>query len=282
MTKSLPHKKTKELPMLNPNDILLRNNVKLMGKGEKTLFLAHGFGCDQNMWRFLTPELMEHFTVVLFDYVGSGASDISQYDKKRYSQLEGYAEDIIEICQALDLSDAIFIGHSVSSIIGAIAATKKPTLFSKLIMICPSPCFLNFPPEYLGGFEKEDLLELLNIMDKNYIGWANYLAPLVMGTTNSEQLVAELSGSFCSTDPIIAKNFAQATFLSDYRHILKEIKQPSLIFQSENDALAAISVGKYIANEINNSELKIISADGHCLHMTHPEVIVNSIIEYAK
>jgi sigma-B regulation protein RsbQ len=264
------------------NDVLKRNNVKLIGKGDKTLFLAHGFGCDQNMWRFLTPELINKFTIVLFDYVGSGASDISQYNKKRYSQLEGYAEDILEICEALQLSDAIFVGHSVSSIIGAIAATQKPDLFSKLIMICPSPCFLNFPPEYLGGFDKEDLLELLSLMDKNYIGWADYLAPLVMGSTNSNDLIGELSGSFCSTDPVIAKNFAEATFLSDYRYILKDIKQPSLIFQSGNDALAATTVGEYIHSQIENSQLEVIQADGHCLHMTHPDKIVDLIIEHAK
>tara|TARA_R110001599_G_scaffold67077_4_gene189653 strand:- start:11855 stop:12661 length:807 start_codon:yes stop_codon:yes gene_type:complete len=268
--------------MLNSSDVLIRNNVKSIGSGSKTLLLAHGFGCDQNMWRFLTPALIEHFTIVLFDYVGSGASDISQYDKQRYSRLEGYAEDIIEICDALQLSDAIFIGHSVSSIIGGIAATKKPSLFSKLIMVCPSPCFLNIPPDYFGGFEKEDLLELLNLMDKNYIGWANYLAPLVIGGTNSDEFVGELSGSFCSTDPVIAKNFAEATFLSDHRYLLKEIKQPSLIFQSSNDALAATSVGKFIESEISNSKLEIISADGHCLHMTHPEKIIDSIIEYAN
>ncbi|MFB0979362.1 MAG: alpha/beta hydrolase [Alteromonadaceae bacterium] len=264
------------------SDVLVRNNVKLIGTGDKTLFLAHGFGCDQNMWRFLTPALISQFTIVLFDYVGSGASDISQYDKKRYSRLEGYAEDILEICDALTLSDAIFVGHSVSSIIGAIAATQKPALFSKLIMVCPSPCFLNFPPEYMGGFEKEDLLELLSLMDKNYIGWADYLAPLVIGSNNSNDLIGELSGSFCSTDPVIAKNFAEATFLSDYRHILKEIKKPSLIFQSRNDALASTSVGEYIHNHITDSKLEIIQADGHCLHMTHPEDIVDLIIEYAK
>lgn len=268
--------------MLNSNDVLVRNNVKLIGKGDKTLFLAHGFGCDQNMWRFLTPKLAKHFTIVLFDYVGSGESDISQYDKKRYSKLEGYADDIIEICQALNLSEAILVGHSVSSIIGAIATSQKPKLFSKLIMVCPSPCFLNFPPEYLGGFEKEDLLELLSLMDKNYIGWADYLAPLVVGSTNSEDLIGELSGSFCSTDPLIAKNFAKATFLSDYRYILKDITQPSLIFQSEHDALAAIPVGEYINNQIANSKLEIIQADGHCLHMTHPDEIIDLIIEYAK
>lgn len=268
--------------MLDTNNVLIRNNVKLIGQGSKTLFLAHGFGCDQNMWRFLTPELSKHFTIVLFDYVGSGASDISQYSKKRYSKLEGYAEDIIEICDILALSDATFIGHSVSCMIGAIVAIQRPELFSKLIMICPSPCFLNLPPEYFGGFHKEDLKELLNLMDKNYIGWANYFAPLAIGTTNSDDLIGELSGSFCSTDPVIARNFAEVTFLSDNRYLLKAIKQPSLILQSENDALAAISIGEFMAREMPDSHLKVIAADGHCLHMTHPEAIMNSIIEYAK
>jgi sigma-B regulation protein RsbQ len=268
--------------LLDTNNVLIRNNVKLIGQGSKTLFLAHGFGCDQNMWRFLTPELAKHFTIVLFDFVGSGASDISQYSSKRYTRLEGYAEDIIEICDALQLSDAIFIGHSVSSIIGTIAGIKRPELFSKLIMVCPSPCFLNFPPEYFGGFDIGDMHELLNLMDKNYIGWANYLAPLVAGTTNSDDLIGELSGSFCSTDPMIAKNFAAATFLSDYRDILKEIKQPVLILQSENDALAATTIGEFMASEITHNTLEIIPADGHCLHMTHPEAIMSLITEYAK
>ncbi|TYL48879.1 alpha/beta fold hydrolase [Marinomonas sp. IMCC 4694] len=268
--------------MLSPNKILIRNNVNIIGSGETTLILAHGFGCDQNMWRFLTPELSKHFTVVLFDYVGSGASDISQYSPQRYQNLEGYADDVIEICHALELTKAIFIGHSVSSIIGGIVATKQPSLIAKLVMVCPSPCFLNIPPDYRGGFEEEDLLELLNLMDKNYIGWANYLAPLVIGNAHSDELVGELSGSFCSTDPIIAKNFAAATFLSDHRDLLKNIQQPSLVFQSRNDALAAISVGEFVANEIPNSSLEIISADGHCLHMTHSDKIIGSILNYAQ
>lgn len=266
--------------MLLPNDVLARNNVKVIGTGSKTLMLAHGFGCDQNMWRFITPSLEKKFKIVLFDYVGSGSSDLSQYDKERYTSLQGYAKDIIEICEALQLSDVIFIGHSVSSIIGALASIGVPKLFSKMIMICPSPCFLNFPPDYLGGFEKQDLQELLNLMDKNYIGWANYLAPLVMGDNNSSELTVELSSSFCSTDPVVAKGFAKATFLSDYRHILKEIKQPTLIFQSKNDSLASPEIGKFINENITNSELEVVEADGHCLHMTHPEQVTNSIFKY--
>jgi sigma-B regulation protein RsbQ len=266
--------------MLLPNDVMARNNVKVIGNGPKTLMLAHGFGCDQNMWRFITPVLQQQFKIVLFDYVGSGSSDLSQFNKERYSGLEGYAKDIVEIGEALQLSDVIFIGHSVSSIIGALASIEAPSIFSKMIMICPSPCFLNFPPDYLGGFEKQDLQELLNLMDKNYIGWANYLAPLVMGDNNPSELTGELSSSFCSTDPVVAKSFAKATFLSDYRHILKEVKQPTLIFQSKNDSLASPEIGKFINDNITNSELEIVDADGHCLHMTHPEQVTNSILKY--
>ena len=266
--------------MFFPNDVLARNNVKVIGNGSKTLMLAHGFGCDQNMWRFMTPALEQKFKIVLFDYVGSGSSDLSQYDKERYSRLEGYAEDIVEIGEALQLTDVIFIGHSVSSIIGSLASIEAPKLFSKMIMICPSPCFLNFPPDYLGGFEKQDLQELLNLMDKNYIGWANYLAPLVMGDNNPSELTNELSSSFCSTDPVVAKGFAKATFLSDYRHILKEVKQPTLIFQSKNDSLASPEIGEFINQNITNSELELVEADGHCLHMTHPDQVTNSIFKY--
>lgn len=264
------------------DEIKRRNNVKIIGKGQKTLLLAHGFGCDQNMWRFLIASLADNFSIVLFDYVGSGASDISQYSKQRYSNLDGYAQDVIDICDALRLSKVVFVGHSVSSMIGAIAANKKPEYFSNLVMICPSPCFLNDPPDYAGGFETQDLLELLSIMDKNYIGWANYLAPLVLGDSNTHEFMRELSGSFCSTDPVIAKTFAEATFLSDHRHLLTDINQPTLIFQSQNDALAAVTVGEYMHERIPHSKLSVIAADGHCLHMTHPNEIAQIIIEYLQ
>ena len=268
--------------MLNSESIKARNNVKVIGSGSKTLLFGHGFGCDQNMWRFLTPYLEKQFKIVLFDYVGSGNSDISQYNKQRYKKLEGYALDVIEVCTELNLSDVVFVGHSVSGMIGALAAVERPDLISKLIMVCPSPCFLNFPPDYQGGFDKEDLQELLSLMDKNYIGWADYLAPLVIGNTNSAELIGELSGSFCSTDPVIAKNFAEATFFSDYRFLLTKIIQPTLILQSEDDALADVSVGQYIEKEIQSSSLVVISAQGHCLQMTHPEVVSQSIIDYVK
>ncbi|MFT4807259.1 MAG: sigma-B regulation protein RsbQ [Paraglaciecola sp.] len=262
------------------NEIIKRNNVTILGSGEKTLLLAHGFGCDQNMWRFMLPALTPHYKVVLFDYVGSGKSDISHYDQTRYSSLEGYAQDILDICEALNLLDVTFVGHSVSSMIGLIVSIKKPDVFSQLVMICPSPCFLNFKPEYIGGFEKVDLEELIDLMDKNYIGWANYLAPLVIGANNSEKLVGELSGSFCSTDPIIAKTFARATFFSDYRYLLKDAKHPVIIFQSSHDALASTDVGNYLAEQLPEAELQLIEAEGHCLHMTHPDIINQGLRAY--
>ena len=263
------------------NNIKIRNNVKVSGnKNGPTLMLAHGFGCDQNMWRFMQPILEKHYQVVLFDYVGSGKSLLTDYSTEKYGTLEGYAEDIIDIIHELKLTNVSIIGHSVSSIIASIASIKIPEIITNLIMICPSPCFLNVPPDYEGGFERSDLEELVGLMDKNYIGWANYLAPLVMGSSQSPELIAELSGSFCSTDPLIAKNFAKATFFSDYRHILKDIACPSLILQSETDSLADVQVGKYMAENINNCELEVINAEGHCLHMTNHEDIVPIILRF--
>lgn len=266
--------------MLFTNEIIKRNNVTVLGAGEKTLLLAHGFGCDQNMWRFMLPALTPHYKVVLFDYVGSGKSELSFYDQTRYSSLEGYAQDILDICKALDLHNVTFVGHSVSSIIGLIASIQNPKVFSNLLMICPSPCFLNFKPDYIGGFEKADLEELIDLMDKNYIGWANYLAPLVIGANNSAELIGELSGSFCSTDPLVAKTFAKATFFSDYRHLLKEAKHPTLIFQSSQDALASQAVGNFMVKQLPDAKLKLIEAQGHCLHMTHPDIVNQALREY--
>jgi sigma-B regulation protein RsbQ len=261
----------------NLRSILERNNVTITGRGEKTILLAHGFGCDQKMWRFILPLLEAQYRVVLFDYVGSGQSDPGAYSKVRYQSLEGYAADVIEVCDALELKNVVFIGHSVSAVIGMLASISHPELFSKLIMVCPSPCFLNFPPDYFGGFEKEDLEELINLMDKNYIRWANYLAPLVMGQSNDSSLITELESSFCSTDPKFAKPFAEATFFSDYRQPLEKVTHPTLIIQSANDSLASVEVGQYMYKHIPTSKLEVIDAHGHCLHMTKPNVVANLI-----
>jgi sigma-B regulation protein RsbQ len=267
---------------LSDLEIKKRNNVKVIGHGQTTIMLAHGFGCDQNMWRFMSPLLENDYQLVLFDYVGCGQSDYSKFDIQRYSTLDGYAQDIIEICEELKLQEIIFIGHSVSSIIGMHAAIQSPTLFSKLVMVCPSPCFLNFPPDYFGGFEREDLEELISLMDKNYIGWAHYLAPLVMGQKNQPEFIEELETSFCSTDPNYAKPFAKATFFSDDRLALKKLTLPSLILQSSDDNLASIEVGRYMNKHLQHSKFEIIDSHGHCLHMTDPHEVVDAVLGFIR
>lgn len=247
-----------------------RNNVTILGSGAQTMVMAHGFGCDQNMWRFLTPYLVQDFRIVLFDYTGCGKAGTTRFNVQKYSTLNGYAQDMLDVCHDLGLQDSILISHSVSTMIGLVAALQDPTLFQSMAMVCPSPCFLNQPPDYLGGFDRADLDELLTMMDQNYIGWANYLAPVVMGTLNGPDLSAELSGSFCSTDPYIAKTFARATFLGDQRYLLPQARHPTLILQSANDALVSLAVGEYTQAHIPDSQLAVIDATGHCLHMTHP------------
>ncbi len=260
--------------------ILKRNNVSVIGKGPQTLVFAHGFGCDQNMWRFITPDFIEQYQLVLFDYMGSGKSDIDGYDLRKYSSLDGYADDIIDICHALDLQDVIAIGHSVSATITTLAALKEPKLFSRLIHVSPSPCFLNDPPSYMGGFELSDLEELLSLMDKNYIGWASYLAPIVIGRQASDILTGELSDSFCSTDPVITKNFARATFLSDHRKEFAKTPIPALVIQSQKDNLASTDVGYFLHKTIPESMISVIESEGHCPHMTHPDLVVAAIKNY--
>jgi sigma-B regulation protein RsbQ len=253
-----------------------RNNVTVMGSGARTLVMAHGFGCDQNMWRFITPCLDQDYRIVLFDYAGCGKADGRYFDAKKYSTLDGFAQDILDVCGALDLRQVDLVGHSVSTMIGLIASLQQPDRFRTMTMVCPSPSFLNLPG-YQGGFERADLEELLTMMDQNYIGWAHYLSPVVMGMNNGQDMVAELSGSFCSTDPIIAKTFARATFLSDLRHLLPQAKHPSLILQSAVDALASPWVGEYVHRNLPQSTIEVVQAEGHCLHMTHPAIVANLI-----
>ena len=259
--------------------ISARNNVTIRGKGSRTMVFAHGFGCDQNMWRFVTPAFEDDYRVVLFDYVGSGKSDLSAYNEERYSNLNGYAQDILEICEVLKLRDTIFVGHSVSSMIGLLAAIKRPEYFSKLILIGPSPCYIN-EPGYTGGFQRKDIEELLDTMDKNYIGWANFLAPAIMKNPDRPELAGELTQSFCSTDPKIARQFAMATFFSDNRKDLLKLDKPSLIMQCSDDLIAPNSVGDYLHAHLRQSTLKVMKATGHCPHMSHPEETIEIMKEY--
>lgn len=261
------------------SDILVRNNVNLFGKGKQSIVFAHGFGCDQNMWRFLTPAFEEQYQIVLFDYVGSGKSDLNAYNIKRYSHLNGYAQDILEICEALSLKNIIFVGHSVSSMIGLLASIQAPRLFEYLIFIGPSPCYIN-DHNYVGGFELNDIEALLDIMEKNYIGWAHFLAPIVIKNEDQPQLTRELETSFCSTDPTIAANFAKVTFYSDNRSDLSKASVPSLIMQCSEDAIAPIEVGHYLHHPLPQSTLKIMNATGHCPHMSHPQETIHLIKDF--
>ena len=256
---------------------LKRNNVHVIGGGSRTLVMAHGFGCDQNMWRFLTPRLQDDHRIVLFDYTGCGRADATAFDIAKYSTLDGYAQDLLDVCTALNLSDVHLVTHSVSTMIGLIASLQEPGRFRSMSMVCPSPCFLNFPPDYQGGFDLPDLQELLSMMDQNYFGWAQYLSPVVMGLPNGPAFVAELSGSFRSTDPLVAKTFARAAFLSDLRHLLPRTRHPALILQSAHDALASQGVGTYMQTHMPGSQLHLVEASGHCLQMTHPTEVARLI-----
>jgi sigma-B regulation protein RsbQ len=259
--------------------ILKRNNVHITGKGSKPILFAHGFGCDQNMWRFILPAFEEQYQVITFDYVGHGKSDQDSYNTERYSSLQGYAQDVLEIASELQLSNTIFIGHSVSSMIGMLAAIENPSVFSQLIMIGPSPCYLN-NTEYMGGFDRADIEGLLETMEKNYIGWANYLAPAIMGNKDRPELGQELTDSFCSTDPIIARQFAEVTFLSDNRHDLTKLAVPSLILQCAEDIIAPDCVGEYLHKTLPESTLYRMKATGHCPHISEPEETITLIKNY--
>ncbi|MFN2564960.1 MAG: alpha/beta fold hydrolase [Gemmatimonadaceae bacterium] len=260
--------------------ILARNNVKILGRGSQPMLFAHGFGCDQNMWRFVTPAFAADYRIVLFDYVGSGKSDLRAYDAERYASLDGYAEDVLDVCRALDLREVIFVGHSVSGMIGVLAANREPERFSRLVLVGPSPRYINDPPDYVGGFERSDIEGLLETMEKNYIGWAHFLAPAIMKNPDRPELSAELEASFCSTDPVIARQFAEATFFADNRDDLSALRVPSLIMQCSEDMIAPLEVGDYVHNALPGSTLRVLRATGHCPHMSHPEEAIEVIREY--
>lgn len=261
-------------------NLIERNNIKIIGSGSQTIVFAHGFGCDQNMWRFVAPAFEDRFRVVLFDYVGAGKSDMGAYSSDRYHTLDGYALDVLEILDGLELDCVCFVGHSVSGIIGMLAAIRRPEKFSSLVMLGPSPCYLNDPPDYLGGFDRPELEELMNLMDMNYLGWANFLAPLVMKNEDNPALTDELEQSFCSTDPKTAREFAEATFLSDYRSSLPQLSVPSLIVQCSEDTIAPEGIGKYMHAHMAGSTLKQVAATGHCPHLSAPDEIIAVIEDY--
>jgi len=261
------------------DDVLRRNNVRVSGRGTQPMVFAHGFGCDQHMWRFVAPAFEDDYRVVLFDYVGSGQSGLDAYDAERYASLEGYAQDVLDVCHALDLQDIVFVGHSVSSMIGVLAANREPERFAQLLLLGPSARYVN-DADYVGGFERRDLEGLIEMMDRNFIGWANFLAPVIMKNPDRPDLGAELGASFCSTDPIIARRFAEATFFADNRADAAQLRVPSLIVQCADDAIAPQSVGEYLHRVMPASTYRLLDVTGHCPHMSHPEETIAAMREY--
>lgn len=256
--------------------IARRNNVNVSGSGPVTMVFAHGFGCDQNMWRFIQPLFKEQFRTVLFDLVGSGGSDISAYDVKKYDRLEGYTDDVLEIIEEFADGPVVFVGHSVSASIGLLASIKAPERFLAQIMVGPSPCYIN-DGDYVGGFSREDIEDLIHTMDSNYLGWSSTMAPTIMGAPDQPELSRELANSFCRTNPSIAKHFARVTFFSDHRAELAKSQTPALIMQCSDDIIAPMTVGQYMHRVMPNAELVVIDNVGHCPHLSAPHASTDAI-----
>lgn len=243
------------------------------------MFFAHGFGCDQHMWRLLAPAYAKRYRVVLFDLVGSGSSDLSAFDPKKYGTLQGYADDVLDIVREFGEGPSIFVGHSVSAMIGMLANLADPTPFAAQIMIGPSPCYIN-DGDYVGGFSRKDIESLLETLDSNYLGWSSNMAPAIMGAPDQPELAVELTNSFCRTDPEIAKQFARVTFLSDTRQDVPKLTTPTLIIQCNDDLIAPVSVGEYLARNLPNGTLAIIENVGHCPHLSSPCSSTRAIDEF--
>ncbi|HVL03438.1 MAG TPA: alpha/beta hydrolase [Acidimicrobiales bacterium] len=262
-------------------DVLRRNNVKVVGNpAGRSIIFAHGFGCDQNMWRFVAPAFEDRYQTVLFDYVGAGGSDPAAYDPARYGTLDGYARDVLDICEALDVDEAVVVGHSVSAMIGVLAAAAAPERFGALVLIGPSPRYTDDDDGYVGGFSDEDIEGLLASLDSNYLGWSATMAPVIMGNSDRPALGAELTSSFCRADPDIQRRFARATFLADNRKDLERVTVPTLVLQCTDDVLAPDSVGAYVHQHLLRSRFVKLRATGHCPNLSAPQETVDAITAF--
>ncbi|CCH89176.1 Sigma factor sigB regulation protein rsbQ, regulator of RsbP phosphatase [Modestobacter italicus] len=259
-----------------------RNNVTVTGRPDgPVLLFAHGFGCDQDMWQRVVPVFAEDHRIVLFDHVGAGRSDLSAYDRTKYSTLDGYAADLLQICDELDLRDVILIAHSVSAMMAVVAAVAEPARFSRLVLVAPSPRYIDDPADgYIGGFSAEDIEGLLESLETNYFAWAAAMAPMVMGNPDAPELGDELAGRFCATDPDIAGEFARVTFLSDTRHLLPQVTTPALVLQCSQDMLASTQVGDYVHRNLAGSTLVQLAATGHCPQVSAPAETSAAIRDY--
>lgn len=262
-------------------NILARNNVHQIGSGQDVLLFANGFGCDQQVWSRITPAFATSHREVLFDYVGSGGSDLSAYDPVRYASLQGYVDDLLQVCDALDLKGGVhFVGHSAGANIGLMAALARPAMFSSLTLIGPSPCFINHPPHYRGGFEREDLEGLIALMEQNYQGWARNVATVAAGQQVDDRVAQTLIDSFCSADPVILRDFARVVFFADLRELLPRVQTPCLILQQRFDAFAPVNVGEFMHARLPRSTLKLLDIPGHCPHLSHPSLVIGAIREF--
>lgn len=261
--------------------VLTRNNVTVHGSGERALVFAHGFGCDQHMWKDVAYQFKNEFRVVLFDQVGAGQSDLSAYDSAKYSSLDGYASDLVEIGDALDLENAVIVGHSVSAMTGALASIGRPDLFGEIVMVGPSPRYIN-DDDYLGGFSEAQIEELLSFLDENHLGWSAAMAPQIMGNDDRPELGERLTKSFCATDPDIAREFARVTFYGDNREDLPNVTARTLVLQCQQDIIAPEAVGQYVHAKLPNSEYRLLDAAGHCPNLSEPDEVTNAIRDFLK
>lgn len=256
--------------------ILRQHNVRITGSGQRAMVFAHGSGCDQNMWRLVAPAFEADFRVILFDHIGTGGSDLAAYDPQKYSSLDGYADDIVEICRKLGVQQGIFVGHSVSAMVGILATKKAPDLFDDLVLIGPSPRYIN-DGDYVGGFSEAEIHELLEFLDSNHMGWSQAMAPIIIGNPARPELGEELTNSFCRTDPEIAKRFARTTFLSDNRKDLAGVTTRSLVLQCSEDVIAPLAVGEYVHRKLANSRMVVMKATGHCPNLSAPVETIAAI-----
>ena len=270
------------MPTLDSTEVLRRNDVRDLGNplGRPMLF-AHGFGCNQAVWRDVAPAFMDEYRVILFDHVGAGGSDLSAYDRGKYDSLHGYAEDILQIIDALDLTDVIFVGHSVGAMMGVLAANRDSSRFGDLILVGPSPRYVN-DGEYIGGFEQADIDGLLDALDANYLGWSATMAPVIMGNPDRPELGQGLADSFCSTDPTIGRHFAHVTFLSDNRSDLEAVTVPTLVLQCTDDVIAPDVVGEYVHQHIRGSTLAVLRSTGHMPSLSGPAQLIDEIQAYLR